>query len=430
MGSRFFDHLFKPLLIFGVVICIFFSCFAKESMAMGNIHIESLKIMPSIVVAREYTDNYFPRDFTIVVDQNGNEKLVKLKKSASVIKLQPSLQLYLPFSQNDFMLSYRMQSLRFQNQDLQKFDSDSHYITSKLNWHFFPNLTTEITDNLSYAESIPDHINTIMYNWYGNRVSVLTSYELGRRYKSELEVTRSYTRYKQDQWKPDNDDDLTIRSSVLYQIMPKTFVGVEYTHERYNRKDVPGEDSDYNSQNYWFVISFDDPEGRLNGKLRGGTTKIKYDDKTLNTGNNFFGFMGDLTFKKSKYTTITFTGMRAQANTSLHTEDAFYGSSFKNTTLTLGLTHKFSYKISGTLSFSYNELQFNSQGASGTIGGIIQQLNLNRQDTAKTWSGGLDYQMRDWLGFKVLYSYVDHKSNFPNEAFKKNQFITEISLRF
>jgi len=397
---------------------------------MGNIHIESLKIMPSFTITREYTDNYFPRDFKIVVDQNGNEKFVKLKKSASVIKLQPSLQLYLPFRQNDFMLSYQMRSLRFQNQDLQKFDSDSHYITSNLKWHFFPNLTTEIKDKLNYSESIPDHINTIMYNWYGNEVSVLTSYELGRRYKSELEVTRSYTRYKQDVFQPDNDDDLSIRSSILYQVMPKTFVGVEYTHERYNRKDLPGEDSDYNSQDYWFVTSFDDPEGRLNGKLRGGTTKIKYDDETLNTGNSFFTFNGDLTFKKSKYTTIQFTGMRAQVNTSLHTEDAFYGSSFKTTMLGLELTHKFTYKISGTVGFSYNELKFNSQGASGIIGGIIEQFNLNRQDTAKTWGGELDYQMRDWLGFKVRYSYVDHKSNFPNEAFKKNLFITEISLKF
>ena len=92
---------------------------------MQNIHIESLMIMPSFTITREYTDNYFPRDFKTVIDQNGNEKLVKLKKSASVIKLQPSLQLYLPFSQNDFMLSYQMQSLRFQNQDLQKFDADS-----------------------------------------------------------------------------------------------------------------------------------------------------------------------------------------------------------------------------------------------------------------------------------------------------------------
>jgi len=397
---------------------------------MGNIHIESLKIMPSIVVAREYTDNYFPRDVKTVVDQNGNLKLVKVKKAVSLINLRPSLELLFPFRQNSFRLSYQLISVRFQEQDLQRLNANSHYIASKLQWHFFPSLTTEISDNLSYDESSGQHANGIMRNWYTNSVSVLTTYELGRSYKSELLVTRSYVRYKQGQFQPDNNDDLAIRNSILYQVMPKTFVGAEYTHDRYNRKDLPYQDTDNTSQNYWFVINFDDPDGRLNGTLGGGITKIKYDDKTLNTGNSFFAFNGGLTFKKSNYTTIQFTGMRAQANTGVTTEDVQYGASFKNTTLTLGLIHKFTYKISGTVSFSYNELQFNSQGASGTIGGIIQQLNLNRQDTAKTWSGGLDYQMRDWLGFKVLYSYVDHKSNFPNEAFKKNLFITEISLKF
>ena len=427
MGSRFLDHLFKPFFIPGVVI--FLSFFTEESMAMGNIHIESLKIMPSFTVNREYTDNYFPRDVKTVVDQNGNEKLVKVKKAASVITFNPTLGLSLPFRENSFDLSYQMRSVRFQEHDMKIYDTDSHFITSKLLWHFFSGLTTEIVDNLNYAESPPPHGGGINRTWYGNNVSVLTSYELGRRYKSELEVTRSYVRYKQYEFQPDNYDDLSIRSSILYQVMPKTFVGVEYTHDRYNRKDVPVQDTDNTSQNYWFVINFDDPDGRLNGTLGGGITKIKYDDKTLNTGNSFFTFNGGLTFKKSKYTTIEFSGMRSQATTGVTTEDAQYGASFKNTTLTLGLIHKFTYKISGTVSFSYGKMEFNSEGATSSSG-VWQTVSIARKDDVKSWSGGLEYKMRDWLGFKVNYSYTDHNSNYLEESYTRSLFTTGISLKF
>jgi len=309
------------------------------------------------------------------------------------------------------------------------YDTDSHTITSKLLWHFFSGLTTEIVDNLNYAENPPPHAGEINRIWYGNNVSVLTSYELGRRYKSELEVTKSYTRYKGDQFKPDNSDNIAIRSSTLYQVMPKTFVGVEYTHDRYNRKDVPVQDTDNTSQNYWFVINFDDPDGRLNGKLSGGITKIKYDDKALNTGNNFFAFMGDLTFKKSKYTTINFSGMRAQANTGVTTEDAQYGASFRSTNLTISLIHKFTYKISGDVSFSYGKSEFNSEGAT-TQGGVGQTFSVARKDDTKSWSGGVEYKMRDWLGFKVSYKYTDYNSNYLQESYTKSLFTTGISLKF
>ncbi|MCX5885183.1 MAG: outer membrane beta-barrel protein [Proteobacteria bacterium] len=398
-------------------------------MAAGNIHIESLKIMPSFTVNREYTDNYFPRDVKTVVDQNGNEKLVKVKKAASVITFNPTLGLSLPFRENLFNLFYHMRSVRFQEQDMQRYDNDSHTISSKLQWHFFSGLTTEIVDNLNYAQYPPAHSDGINRNLYRNSVSVLTSYELGRRYKSELEVTRSYRRFKEDQFKPDNSDNIAIRSSTLYQVMPKTFIGVEYTHDRYNRKDVPVQDTDNTSQNYWFVINFDDPDGRLNGKLSGGTTKIKYDDKTLNTGNSFFGFNGGLTFKKSKYTTIEFSGMRSQSTTGVTTEDAQYGASFKNTTLTLELIHKFTYKISGTVSFSYGKMEFNSEGAT-TQGGVGQTVSIARKDDVKSWGGGLEYKMRDWLGFKVNYSYTDHNSNYLEESYTKSLFTTGISLKF
>jgi hypothetical protein len=427
VGHKYLDPFFILFFVLGIVI--FLSFFTKESIAMGNIHIESLKIMPSIVVAREYTDNYFPRDVKTVVDQNGNLKLVKVKKAVSLITLTPSLQLLFPFRQNSFNVTYQLNSRRFQDQDMQKFDSNSHNIASKLQWHFFPSLTTEISDNLSYDESSGQHATDIMINSQTNKVSVLNSYTLGRRYMSELEVTKSYSRYKQDQFKPDNNDDLAITSSFLYQVMPKTFVGVEYTHDRYNRKGSPYQDTDSTSQNYWFIINFDDPNGRLNGKLSGGTTKIKYDDPALNTGNNFFAFTGALAFKKSNYTTINFSGMRAQATTGVVSEDAQYGASFKNTMLTLGLIHKFTYKISGTVGFSYGKLEFNTEGAT-TTGGVGQTFSVARKDDTKSWGGGVEYKMRDWLGFKVNYSYTDHNSNYLEESYTRSLFTTEISLKF
>jgi outer membrane receptor for Fe3+-dicitrate len=74
-------------------------------------------------------------------------------------------------------------------------------------------------------------------------------------------------------------------------------------------------------------------------------------------------------------------------------------------------------------------LEFNTEGAT-TTGGVGQTFSEARTDDIKTWAGGLEYQMRDWLGFKVKYSYTDHNSNIPAEGFTKNMFITEISLKF
>jgi hypothetical protein len=97
--------------------------------------------------------------------------------------------------------------------------------------------------------------------------------------------------------------------------------------------------------------------------------------------------------------------------------------------LTLGLTHKFTYKISGRVSFSYGKLEFNTEGAT-TPGGVGQTSSVARKDDVKSWSGGLEYQMRDWLGFKVNYSYTDHNSNYFQESYTQSLFTTGISLKF
>jgi hypothetical protein len=427
MARRFFDYHFKPFFILGVVI--FLSLFTEESMAAGNIHIESLKIMPSLIVTREYSDNYFPRDFKIVTDKNGQEKTVKIVTAASVIRTIPSLTLSLPFRENSFELIYRFRSVDFQDQDLNRFDTKSHFIQSKLKWHFISGFTTEIKDTLQYAENIPSYTRDIVRQYRDNTVRILTSYELGRRYISELEFEKYDLRYNQNQFKPDNLNNTTIKSRVLYQIMPKTYIGLELDHERYERKDQPGEDQDYTAQFYLVNIKFDDPDGRLKGQLSAGTEDIVYDDEALNTGGNFFAFSADLAFKKSKYTTIIFSGRRIQSNTSLNTSDAFYGSSFTNTMLSLGLQHKFTYKISGRIDFAYSDLQFSNKGAT-TTGGITESFNEQRKDIVKGWSGELNYQMRDWIGFRVGYSYTDDKSNISIESYKRKLFTTEISFKF
>jgi hypothetical protein len=139
--------------------------------------------------------------------------------------------------------------------------------------------------------------------------------------------------------------------------------------------------------------------------------------------------MADLTFKKSNYTTITFSGARFQSNTGVTTEDAQYGSSFLSTMLSLSLTHKFTYKISGTVDFSYSEMQFNSEGAR-TEEGKPTPFNIERNDSRKQIGGELNYQMRDWLGFTVKYSHADNSSNVERESYKRNLFTTEISFTF
>jgi hypothetical protein len=426
MARRFFDYRFKPFFTLGVVIVL--SLFTEESMAIGNIHIEALKIQPSMTVEREYSDNFFPRDFKTVIGQNGELKNVKIKTSESVIRFKPSLDLSLPFRQNSFDLHYEMRYLDFQ--DLNQFDTMSHMVASKSKWYFISGLTAEVKNSFQYAESIPAHIYQEVQQYRSNDLSILTSYALGRRYIVELEFKKYLIRFKENQFQPDNTDDTKIISTILYQIMPVTFVGFEYTYERYDRKDLPEQNKDYTAQYYWVTIKFDDPQGRLDGQFKAGTQKLVYDDQTLNTGNSFFGFSSDLTFRKSKYTKIVFSGRRFQATTGVTTEDAQYGASFTNTMLSLSLDHKFTYKISGKIGFAYTETKFNSQVASGFIGGIIEQLNFNRTDNQKKWTGELSYQMTDWLGFKARYIYTDNKSNVYVEAFKRNQFFTEITLKF
>jgi hypothetical protein len=422
------DRFFIVFLV--LLLILILSLIAENSLAVDNIHIGALKVMPSLAVTREYNDNFFPRDVKTVIDENGNEKQVKVKKTVSFINLKPALQFLFPFRQNSFNLQYHMDTRRFQNQDLKSKDTTSHYIDSKSELHLFPGLTTEISNNLGFIEYVGYHENDKLRNRENNRISLLTSYELGQRYKVEILFDKLFVKFKQKQFTPDNSIDTSITSSILYQVMPKTFFGFEYNSERYSRKDTPDQDTDYISHDYWVTMNFDDPDGRLNGTLGGGITKIIYDDPALNaSGNNFFAFNGTLTFKKSKYTTIHFTGSRSQASTGITTEDAQYGSSYKTTTLVLQLMHKFTYKVSSTLSFLYGMSEYNTEGAVRT-GGATVITSTSRKDTRKQWSGGLKYQMRDWLSFEVNYSHIDNSSNIFAESYKQNLFMTEISFKF
>lgn len=411
------------------VIFSFFYLFVKESIAIENIHLGAFKIKPSFTVIRTYTDNIFPRDVKQVIMKDGNKKLIKDKTSATNIILFPNLELSLPIRNNLFNIIYKGRLIRYQQEDLERYNTDTHTINSKLQWHFLTGLSTEITDNLSYGENPPPHAWGINRTWYNNNISILTSYELGQKYKTEIEILKSYRRYKEKEFIPDNHDDFLIRNTILYQILPKTFLGFEYSYDRYKREDLPVQDTDYISQNYWFVIQFNNPNDRLNGSLRGGTTKVKYDDHTLNTGNNFFSFSADLTFKKSRYTIINFSGIRSQSTTGVTTEDYQYGSSFKSTELTLTLNHKFTYKISGELSYSYGWTNFNTEGAIYKAG-LWEPITSARKDDIKKWSGKIEYQMRKWLGFKFNYTYTDHNSNYFAESYTKKLFSTEITFKF
>ena len=387
-------------------------------------HFGSLKINPSLTVERYYTDNFFPRDYIIVQQEPGKEPIIKkIKTSKWTTTITPSLYFSLPLGRNSVDLGYTFR--HYSVQDLSEFTTKNHEISSTSKWYFISGFNLAMADTVHFGEGIGYHATDIIRNYTDNRISITGSYELTQRFSTKVGFEDYMIRFKQDVFKPDNTDRTMINASLLYQIMPKTFIGIEYSRERTDRQGTPARNTDHTTQDYGVTIQLEDPDGRLSGELRAGTEKLTYDDKSLNQMNNLFGFTADLTFKKSNYTTITFSGSRYQASTGITTEDAQYGASFTTTSFTLGLTHKFTYKISGTVNYAYVFTTYNTQGAISST-----PINISRTDTVKRGGVELNYQIREWLGFAVKCYYTQDDSNLPQESYIKKDIMTTIIFRF
>ncbi len=84
------------------------------------------------------------------------------------------------------------------------------------------------------------------------------------------------------------------------------------------------------------------------------------------------------------------------------------------------MDHKFTHKISANAHVSYTNDLYKQIGI----------YDKKRDDDRMCFGVGVNYQVRDWLGFKVNYSYVDSDSNFNNEDYRTNVIAGKISLTF
>jgi uncharacterized protein (PEP-CTERM system associated) len=91
---------------------------------------------------------------------------------------------------------------------------------------------------------------------------------------------------------------------------------------------------------------------------------------------------------------------------------------------TLSVDHKLTHKITASADVSYWNDDYQEKGK------IQQTQHKKRDDDRYGFGVGVDYQVQDWLGCEVSYSYVDNDSNFDYEDYRTNIIAGKISLAF
>ena len=372
----------------------------------GNIHIGQLDIHPSLSVKEEYNDNIYD--------------LPNHETGSAITTYSPGIAFQLPFQRHLLNMDCRadfIEPSRHQN-----YQTENYFANIMLDLDF-NRLNIQIGDNWARDSVAPDSENDIRNDYYQNRFFLDTSYKLADRYKIEgfyRNENRDFNSFHKS-WQVDPELDNYTQNEVgfdlFYRFLPLTSVLVEYGYTNINNKDMGLPSTDSDTQRLWLGLTWE-ATSKITGEIKGGYTYRNYEAGIDDFDG--FGMKGDIKYQLTSYTTIGLNGFRRPTDTSVTEEEGVYGPYYVSTGGIFSLNHKLTHKISANAHVSYTNDDYQEKGTAGK----------KRDDDCIGLGVGVNYQVQDWLGCGISYSYVDNDSNFEQEDYRTNIIAGKISLAF
>jgi hypothetical protein len=395
---RYWKVFFSCLVFLAFLSVPFLSLAIKPA---GNIHVGQLDIHPSLSVKEEYTDNIY--------------ELSDHETGSAITTTSPGIAFQLPLQKHLLNMDCRAEFIEPSRH--QNYQTENYFANIMLDLDF-NRLNIQIGDNWARDSVAPDYEKDIRNDYYQNRFFLDTSYKLAGRYKIEgffRNENRDFNSFHKS-WQVDPELDNYTQNEVGFDLFYR-FLPLEYGYTNINNKDMGLPSTDSDTQRLWLGLTWE-ATSKITGEIKGGFTDRNYDGDIDDF--NGFGMKVDIKYQLTSYTTIGLNGFRRPVDTAVTEEEGVYGPYYVSTGGTLSVDHKLTHKISANAHVSYINDHYEEKGIYGK----------KREDDRIGFGVGINYQVQDWLGCGVSYSYVDKDSDVEIEDYRTNIIAGKISLVF
>ncbi len=385
--------LFKNALVVAVAAGLSAQAFAVEPQSIRLT--DGVIFTPTLKVSETHDDNFRATE--------------KNKKSTWITTIAPSFQLNADSNKSAYQLKYTASSDTFHSSHSD--NNVDHFFSGDAGFEF--NSRNRLRLNAGYKKieetaSADQKIENDKFNtknvggvYTFGAEAARTQVEFGANY-DELRYDNS-TRIAGKRLNSDKERDATaLRSTVFYEVAPKTKVLLEGRYTDYDYKSFTARDS------------------KNKGLLAGVTW-----DATAKTSGTFKIGREKKDFKKSTYSDKT-TGMWEAGVTwapltystfNLNTRRGFdegedNASAIKSQNTRLGWKHDWMERLYSEVSYARSDRKYQE---------------ISRTDKRDDYGVSLTYQARRWLDVGVGYTYADNDSNAKDQSYKRNIYALTVS---
>jgi hypothetical protein len=403
---RCWKIFFSSLVFLAFISIPFLSLAIEPADIPGNIHVGQLEIHPSLILKEEYNDNIY--------------ELSNHETGSFITTYSPGIAFQVPFQRHLLNMDYRadiIEPSRHQN-----YQTENHFANIILDLDF-NRLNIQIGDNWARDSVEPDAEEDVRNDYNQNRFFLDTSYKLANRYKIKgffRNENREFNTFHKSWHDPELDNYMKneVGFNLFYRFLPLTSALFEYGYTHISNLDKGNPSTDSNTNRVWLGLTWE-ATSKITGTIKGGYVYRDYHGDIDDFSN--FGMKADLNYELTSYTTIALNGFRKPVDTCVTEEEGIYGPYYVSTGGTLSLDHKLTHKISANAHVSYRNDDYEEKGIYG---------KKRRDDDCIGLGVGVNYQVQDWLGCEVSYSYVDNDSNVEIEDYRTNIIAGKISLTF
>lgn len=386
--------LFKNALVVAVAAGLSAQAFAVEP--------QSIRLTDGVI---------FTPTLKVVESHDSNFRAVeKNKKSTWITTIEPSFQLNADSNKSAYQLKYTASSDTFHSSHSD--NNVDHFFSGDAGFEF--NSRNRLRLNAGYKKieetaSADQKIENDKFNtknvggvYTFGAEAARTQVEFGANY-DELRYDNSGLDSSGQRLNKRKERDATaLRSTVFYEVAPKTKVLLEGRYTDYDYK------------------SFTDRNSKNKGLLAGVTW-----DATAKTSGTFKVGREKKDFKKSTYSDKT-TGMWEAGVTwapltystfNLNTRRGFdegedNASAIKTQNTRLGWKHDWMERLYSEVSYARSDRKYQE---------------ISRTDKRDDYGVSLTYQARRWLDVGVGYTYADNDSNAKDQSYKRNIYALTVS---
>lgn len=408
--------------VFGVVVVLGLglSCYALPVLAQGNIRIGRIKVTPKIAYTGEYNDNiYLEKDNA---------------KSDYINTVAPALRLSFAGKPGNYVKAgYEVDLVHYNNYNDNNYQS--HKVSGGFGFKsprgFYLTLRERYTETANAYGSAELYKEGERTKRWSNTVGATVGYEFAGRFTLEGDYQSFVEEYDllADQWQDKQDHAYSVK--FYYRFLPKTSAVVQHrrtvrdypSQARANDNDkgiTSSTSEDYTIDDYFVGLHWD-PSARLNGELKLGHSKNRYDNE-LDWNNNRYEDKDTWVVESNlSYRASEKTKLRAKVMRSIKESTSTTSNYYTDTTFGLGINQALVHRVYFDLGLDYNRGEYNAYGSAG-----------NRDDKSIGSTLSLDYNIQPWLSAGLAYAYKRRysTSGFEDKEYTNHKWMFNVNAEF